>query len=180
MNTLQHRTYTEAEQKKILSSIVVLVDTREQVNGHITAFLDSKNIKHISKKLNSGDYSFMLSAIPELDVPETFFDNEIIIERKASLEELSQNLAQNRDRFENEFLRCNARKFLLIENGSYSDILEGRYRTEMKSNSYFASLLTFQTRHKLETVFIPPKHSGQWIYGTCYYFLREKLKEWNV
>lgn len=52
--------YTETEQKKILSSIIILVDTQEKVNGHITEYFDKHKIGYKKRSLESGDYSFML------------------------------------------------------------------------------------------------------------------------
>ena len=37
---------------------------------------------------------------------DIFFHRDIVVERKASLEELSGNLAQERERFEKEFLKA--------------------------------------------------------------------------
>lgn len=175
---LNHYHYTDKETKEILKSLVILCDSREQKNRHILEWFDKKSIVHIEYTLNFGDYSFMLPAGSVDDSRRNiYFDRQIIIERKNSLEELSQNLAQNRQRFEDEMLRAgNCRKILMVESGSFDDILNNRYKTELSPASYFGSLLTFSQRYGLETVFIKPEHAGQFIYGVMYYFLREMLK----
>ena len=38
--------YTEAEEKELLSSIVILVDTKEKVNNHITDYFDTHGIPY--------------------------------------------------------------------------------------------------------------------------------------
>ena len=38
--------YTEAEEKELLSSIVILVDTKEKVNNHITDYFDAHGIPY--------------------------------------------------------------------------------------------------------------------------------------
>lgn len=52
--------YTDSELKALLSSMIVLVDTREQINEHVTAYFDKKKIAYTSMKLDTGDYSAML------------------------------------------------------------------------------------------------------------------------
>jgi hypothetical protein len=175
---LNHYHYTEKEAKEILKSLVILCDSRENQNHHILDWFDKKSIAHIETKLDFGDYSFMLPAGSVDDSRRNiYFDRQIIIERKASLEELSNNLSHDRQRFEDEMLRAgNCRKILMIESGSLDDIINGNYKTELSPISYFGSLLTFSQRYGLETVFIKPEHAGQFIYGTMYYYLREMIK----
>ena len=60
--------YTNSEIKSIIKSMVILCDTREQKNGHITAAFDNAGIRHESRTLNTGDYTVMLPALPEYDL----------------------------------------------------------------------------------------------------------------
>ena len=81
--------FTESEQKELIKSIGILVDTRELYNQHITDWFDKKEIKWRSKALKQGDYSFYIPANDNLNIPrDIYYDKEIVIERKASLEEL--------------------------------------------------------------------------------------------
>jgi ERCC4-type nuclease len=170
--------YSDSEIKKILQNIVIIVDTREQKNKHITDYFVKHNIKYINRTLQFADYSFMLPAMPEYGISrDIYFDNQIVAERKAHLEELSQNLAQKREQFENEWLRSkDCKKFLIIEKGCYDDIICGNYDTEYKAESYFASLLSFSHRYNLRVVFLKPVNTGKFIYAQFYYYLREMLK----
>lgn len=165
MHTNYH--YTEAEQKQLLKSMVILVDTRENVNDHIISYFGARGIAFKSCKLDSGDYSVMLPAAPDLGiVRDMYFDRQVMIERKANLTELSGNLAQYRDRFEDEFYRMpGARKYLVIEDGSYGDIFDKRYKTDLNSAAFIASLLAFQCRFGLNVSFVPREHSGKFIHG---------------
>ena len=89
---------------ELISSIVILIDTREQKSNHITDYFDRKNIAYKKKALKFGDYSFMLPANESLSIPrDLYFTNSCVIERKASLEEISGNLTNGRDRFENTY-----------------------------------------------------------------------------
>ena len=89
--------YSDKQEKQILKSIVILVDTREQKNSHITSWFDAKGVKWKSKKLDFGDYSFYIPANEEMDKPrDLMFTDEIAIERKAHLDELAGNLSERR------------------------------------------------------------------------------------
>lgn len=170
--------FTEKEKNELLASIVILCDSNEQENKHILNYLDKKQIPHKKHNFDFADYSFMIPKNENLGIFRDLYFNKIFaVERKAHIEELSGNLGDGRTQFENEFLRAkDCRKILLIENGCVEDIIMGRYNTEYKPVSYFASLLSFQHRFNLDINFITQTSSGHYIYKTCYYFLREYLK----
>ena len=157
---------------KQLENIKIIVDTREKENKNILQYLSNKNIPYIRRKLDFGDYSYMIDDLS--------YENEFSIERKMSLTELSGNIAQYRDRFERELQRAkesNAKLILLVENGSYDDILQHNYKTDLKEKSYIASLFSFTHRYGLDINFIERKYAGLFIYHACYYHARERLKE---
>ena len=163
--------YTDAEIKNKLKELVVIVDTREQVNGHLIAWLDQHHIQHKSRALETGDYSVMLG--------DTTFEDEVAFERKANLDEIAGNFTTGRERFEREMIRAKAngiKVFLIVENASWSDILLHNYRSELKPKSFFATLLSWQARFNLTIVFCKPSETGQILYGTLYYWARERLK----
>lgn len=170
--------YTDTELKQLLQSMVILIDTREQENGHITSYFDKQKIAYDSRKLDFGDYSLMLPASPAHGiVRDTYFVNGIAIERKASLEELSGNLTQERARFESELIRASkARLLLLIENASYADIIGHKYRTQYEPKAFLAALKTYEVRYGLSLNFVAAVCAGNYIYHTFYYYLREYLK----
>lgn len=162
----------------MLGSIGILIDTREKVNKNITNWLDQKHIPYKKKKLDNCDYSFYIPADQQLNIErELRFDKEIAIERKASLDELAGNLTQHRTRFEEEMATFNGKKYLLIENSTYNDIINGNYRSDYSPKSYLATLHAFNHRYNLEVVFMPDSsQSALWIYSTFIYWLREKIK----
>ena len=95
--------YTDSEEKELLDSIVILVDTREKVNDHITGYFDKHDIPYKKKALKNGDYSFFVPQNEKLGIfRDTYFHDDIFVERKASLEELSGNLSTKRADFEEE------------------------------------------------------------------------------
>lgn len=170
--------YTDKELEQLVKSIVILVDTREKQNAHIIEWLDKKKIPHRSKALSNGDYSFYVPANPDLNIDrDLYFDHEIMIERKGSLEELSGNFSQQRARFEEEMATYSGLKYLLVENANYQDVVDGKYDTKFSNKAYLASLHTFNQRYGLQLMFMPdPSYSGWFLYGVFTYYLKHKLR----
>lgn len=164
--------------KRLTKSMIVLVDSREKKNSHILDYLKKQKIAYQVEKLEYGDYSFMIPAVAAGE--DIYFHKDIIIERKASLEELSGNLAQKRQQFETEFLKAksdNCKSYLMVEApGGYSDIIGHKYRTEFTPAAYMASLKTFEHRFDANIQFISPEYAGYYIVSTFQYYAREILK----
>ncbi|MBN4074753.1 MAG: hypothetical protein COA82_12610 [Alkaliphilus sp.] len=179
MSILQYR-YTDTELTQILDSMIIITDSREKKNDHILNYLQKKGIKTKVRKLDYGDYSFLVPANPELGIMRDLsFATTISIERKASLEELSRNLAQDRARFEAELIRAKGKDckfFLMIEDSNYSDIVNHKYKTDYKPKSYVASIITLSLRYNFNINFITKQCAGNYIYHTFYYYLRNYLK----
>ena len=171
--------YTDKQVDALIKAMTVLVDTREKANEHIIEYFEKKGIKYKSKALESGDYSVMLPENAELGftLPQTLnkpIDGGLFIERKNSLEELAGNLGRFRDRFEAELQRMkNAEKHLIIESGSWADIMTGQYNANVGAKAYYNSLLTFISRYNLHIHFTTPTYSGCLIKGIC----ENKIKE---
>lgn len=69
------------------------------------------------------------------------------------------------------------KKYLLIENANYQDIINNKYDTKFSNKAYLASLHTFNHRYNLQLMFMPdPKYSGYYLYGVFTYYLRQKLR----
>lgn len=170
--------YTDKELQILLKSIVVIVDSRENENSHITKWFNEKKIQYITQKIESGDYSFYLPAAPELGiVRDLYFTDRISIERKNSLEELSGTFS-TRDRFESELLRAKNKLFILMveESQGYEKIINHKYNTQYNEKSFLATLFTFRHRYGMDINFIDKRYSGLFIYQQMYYYLREFLK----
>lgn len=164
--------------KNLIKQMVILVDSREQKNGHILDYFKKQGISYQVTKLDYGDYSFMLPAAAAGH--DIYFHRDCVVERKGSLEELSGNFAQGRDRFEAEFLRAGndgAKTYLMVEApGGYSDIIGHKYRTELKPAAFMASLKTWEHRFGTNIQFIDSQYSGYYIAATFQYFAREILR----
>lgn len=153
--------YTDKEKDELIKSIVILIDTREKSNTHITEWFDKKGISWKSKKLDYGDYSVMLPKNESLSIPrDLYLDHDVVVERKGSLEEISSNLTKDRDRIEKEFSLAPKNKVLMIEDGSFDDIANGNYNTQYNKKSFMASLFTFWFRYDIPIFFMPNKESS--------------------
>lgn len=175
---LKHYKYTDKEKAQLLKSIVILVDTRENKNQHILDWFDRKEVPYKKKALENGDYSFYIPKNVELNIErDLYFDKEIMIERKNSVDELAGNFTKNRTRFEEELATYSGKKYLLIENSDYTNIIKGNYRSEYASKSYLATLHTFNHRYNIEVVFMQQnQYSALWIYMTFLYWIRERIR----
>lgn len=170
--------YTDKEKDEIIKSLTILIDTREKKCEHITTYFDKAKIKYKTKALPYGDYSFMIPKNEELDIPrDLLFYNDIIIERKGSLEELSGNLTKERDRLEKELALAPPRKVLVVEGAGYDDMVKGNYNTQYNNKSYWASIHSIWHKYDIPVIFMPdPAYTGFFIRGYFTYYLKNYLR----
>lgn len=171
--------YTETELKKLLDTLTIVVDTRENVNDHILRYLHEKKIPHVNKKLDTGDYSAMIPKNPELGIMRDIY-LEAFVERKNSVNEITGNLQKDtRKAFENELIRSQGKSFLFIceELDGYKKIVTGDYRSRYNPKALLGTLLSFQIRYGFRIEYIDKKFSGNYIYHHLYHYAREYLKK---
>lgn len=174
--------YTDAEIKKIIDNTTIIVDTREQKNEHIIYYLDKKSIKWCNQKLDYGDYSIKINANEETPFKRDYYLTDFIsIERKANLNELSNNLTHNREQFHSEFRRSKGYMYLLIENTVYEDIELHNYNTQFIPKAFRASLSALEHRYNIHVHYQQDTYySGYWIYNTLITAVRELLKQGRI
>ena len=161
--------WTEAALVEKLRELTIIVDSREQ-QQHVKQYFDRKNVETIVRKLDVGDYSAQIG--------DMTLESDIAIERKHSIDELAGNLGQDRNRFEREFLRAKAngtKIFLVVENGSYSDIYLHNYRSQLPPKALMASLMSWQVRFNITIIFCEPENTPRLIHQILYYAAREQL-----
>lgn len=163
---------TETELKKELKdNLTIICDTREQVNGHILDWFQKQKIPFVERGLNTGDYSVMWR--------DQSFEDEVLIERKANLDEIAGNFTVGRERFEREFTRAkaqNTKVFLVVENASWTDVLLGNYRSKLNPKSFLSSFLSWQAEYNITIIFCKPSETPRLIHGILYYWVRNRLK----
>lgn len=164
------RRLTDKEILDQMRQMAVVIDTREQVNGHITKYLTEKDVSVINRKLDIGDYACQIGDLS--------FERDFVIERKRNLDELCGNLTSDRDRFEREFIRSKAygtKVFLLIEDATWDDVFLGNYRSKMTPKALRASLMAWQAQFNITVIFCRHEHSPQMIHELLMYSARKEL-----
>lgn len=175
---IQNFKYTDKELDELVNSMVILIDTREHKVDHIIESFEKNNIAYKKKALDYGDYSFLIPANEKLSIPRDLsFATNVVVERKASLEEISGNLTKERDRFEKELCLAPKTKVLLIENANYSDVATGNYQTQYNKKSFLASLHSFWFKYNIPIMFMPDnKYSALFIKKYFEYYLKNYLR----
>lgn len=170
-----------AEIESCLASFRVLVDTREQPSARARRRYADFGCPAVRRKLEYGDYTY------EFDLPsgESIYpDNEkvnpiVCIERKMDLDELAMCLTSQRNRFRAEMERATeagCRIYLLIENASWENLMNGRYKSKMHPNAFKASVTAWTARYKLVPIFCKAETSGLLIKEILYRELKERLE----
>ena len=158
--------------------MVIVCDTREQKNQHITNYFDSKHVPWKSMKLEYGDYSFYVPKNENLGIPrDIYFDKELTIERKANLDEFASNIVKDRSRIKKELALAPPNKILVIENATYGDMINGNYMSQYSAKSYYGTVHSFWHEFGMPFIFIEDKkYTGVFIRGYCQYYLKEIIK----
>lgn len=197
--------FTDTEIKKLLKNIVVLVDTKEQQNDWITDYFKKHKINFKSQNLKEGDYSAFIKKNEETEKilasigihRDLYFTDDILIERKAHLDELAGNLStkkeivehgkiirkevRERERFKFELTRirnCAAKLFLFVEDpDGHRNIRKGNYRSEYTPKSFMGSLKSAEAEFTFTTHYLNKLVMGSEIYLTIYYEIRNMFKK---
>lgn len=174
--------------EKILNTMVILVDTREQETEEAYIRWMSFGLPYERQYINPGDYSAKVT-LP--DGESLNFKNKIVIERKMSLNEVCSNFGKYRQRFTREFntAKKNGTKiYLLIEGGSWENVLKGnyvnnekdkKYQSKMLPQSLFASLTTWMARYDCNVIFCQPETTPKIIPEILKREAKEILLNWG-
>ena len=148
------------EQKEVLKTFEILVDTREQD----TVKKAEKGMKNLvfhtrKKTLSYGDYTYNLI----LPNGTKLYDNSetispiCAVERKMNLDELAGCFTRSRQRFQREFERAldnHCRIYLLCENSNWENLLNGKYRSKFHPKAFAASTIAWMIRYNLNVTFL--------------------------
>ncbi|EES48683.1 ERCC4 domain-containing protein [Clostridium botulinum] len=127
--------FTDKEMKKILDNMTVVVDSREQNNQHILDFFNKKKIPYKTVKNDFGDYTAMIpkDTIGQFTT-DIYFDRDIAIERKNSIDEIAGNLKEDAARLKKELAHMNKydiKYFFFVEDKDFHENLRnGNYRSQ--------------------------------------------------
>lgn len=155
------RTYHPTEIEQILSTLVLLVDTREQPNKRAERRYAQTGLPIRRQKLDFGDYS---CAATGLNGEEISLANRVVIERKMSTDELCMCFCRERERFKREMLRAKesgAAVYLLIENSSLDSMYAHKYRSAMHENALVGSLFDWMLKFGITPLFVSEERTGK-------------------
>lgn len=154
--------------------MVIIVDTREQVNGKLVERLTSIGHPYRREALKSADY------MVEYQTPEgSTVRLPVAIERKMSLDELASCLTGQRDRFQRELERLKAdgtKTYLLVEKATWEDIYNGKYRSRMAPAAFIGSLIWWAVHYDLRIIFCKVGTSGRLIGDIFKYEVSEEVR----
>lgn len=157
----------------------IIIDTREKEIDHIIKAFEKNNVPYEKRSLPIGDYI--------VEGPSGYVPN-VVIERKASIDELIANLLDKstvdengNNRFTRELIRAkkaNKKFILLIEDEKfYINLLTGNYRSKVNPRAAKGMIMSLQAKYpNLSIMPIEKKLVGSYIHSVLYYALREDLK----
>ena len=126
-------------------------------------------VKEIFTQLQSTNSKLEKQKIIKDNADNQQFTDTACIERKNSVSEIAGNFCEKDDRFLKELNRminipnC----YILIENDSLQDVIDGNYKSKLNSLSLLRSLLTTQKRSGFYLYFVKSESMGQMIYEIC-------------
>lgn len=178
---------THFEIENTLKTITILVDTREKPTEEYQRRLRDMECDYKTEALPYGDYSCKVS-LPNEETLD--FSRKVVVERKQNFDEIIQNfldqdsIQMNADgiktnRFQREFLRASTdgcRVYLLIENASWENALNGKYRSRLHKNAFTAFLLAWMVRYRLIPIFCKAETTGKLIKEILYREVKEYLQ----
>lgn len=169
------------QQKEALKSFEILVDTREQNTKKSRKRYGSFGVPYSKATLEFGDYTynFMLPNGKKLHDISTTIKPLCAVERKMNLDELAGCFTHGRQRFQREFERATkngCRIYLICENASWENLLNGKYRSRFNSNAFAASATAWMIRYNMNVIFCKEETSGRLIKEILFRDLKERLE----
>lgn len=158
----------------------IIIDTREKQIDHIIKAFEKNDVKYERRALAIGDYI--------VESLEGYVPN-IVIERKASIDELVGNLLDTatkdengNNRFIRELIRAkkaNKKFILLIEDEKfYTNLVTGNYRSKVNPRAAKGMIMSLEAKYSnLSIVWMEKREVASYIHSILYYCLREDLKE---
>ena len=156
----------------------IIYDSREQ-DLFIPQILRKNGIQTIRRKLDTGDYAIQY---------KDGFRPPVVIERKASCDELIGNMLDHRkdtngnNRFIRELERAkeqDLKVYLLIQDKDYYlKLITGEYRSKVNPKAISGMIISLLAKYpNLHIIAVDKELSPSMVYKILYYELRENLKE---
>jgi ERCC4-type nuclease len=175
--------------RRSLESMVICVDTREQDTDKAQRRYSDFSCQYDRGKLEYGDYCFNFQYPNENWLHNQTCEEEkvypmVFIERKMNLDELCLCFGKERKRFQAEMERAKEHKakgYLLVENATWENAMNGKYRSQLNSQALISSMLAWSIRYNLQIIFCKAETTGKLIYEILHRELKEYLEnlEWG-
>ena len=145
--------------------MTILVDSREQRPFNFEH--ERYDVQIQPGTLITGDYSLR------------GLEDKVAVERK-SLPDLVQCLGRERERFERELLRGAALDaFAVVVEGSWSDLANGNFRSQLNPHAACQSTLAFMARYRLPFLFAGSRPAAEYVtWGFLRQYLEGARKRW--
>ena len=148
----------------MLNDFIILTDTRQQRENHITKTFDKQGIIHIRTGLPSADYM----ALRYEQGKGFYLDYSVLIDTKKDLLELCGNLTKDHDRLVREIdkgheLGCEEFVFIIGDTKikTIEDIKKwSSPHTQVKGYVLLKIMQTFKEHHNCKFVIVPKKEVG--------------------
>ena len=169
--------FTEKETKKILDNLTILVDTRENSNGHIIDFFNKKKIPYKVQKLDFGDYSCVIPrGTIDRFTSDIYFTNDFVVERKANLDEICGNLKDDASRLKKELAHLNKygiEFYIFLEDENYElNLRNANYRSQYDAFTLMQRIYKgIEAEYNTMVIPVPKSCMGSKIY----YFLQARV-----
>ena len=169
------------EQKEVLDSFEILVDTREQETQRARKRYELFGVPWKKATLDYGDYSYNATLPDGSKIHDTSHTVKpfCVVERKMALDELAECFTRGRQRFQREFERAldhNCRIYLICENANWENLLNGKYRSKFNANAFAASSIAWMVRYNMNVIFCKEETSGRLIKEILYLDLKERME----
>ena len=157
----------------------ILCDTREQKNDYILKAVEKNDVNYKKQKLDFGDYA--------IESDDGFRPN-LVIERKANLDELIGNIFEKCDegiscnRIHKEIIRCiscETRMIILIEDPEwYPKLLKGEFKSKANPRAVTGLIISLLAKYSyyLTIMSVDKKYTASFINNILKYELKEQLK----
>ena len=157
----------------------ILCDTREQKNDYILKAFEKNDVNYKKQKLDFGDYA--------IESDDGFRPN-LVIERKANLDELIGNIFEKCDegiscnRIHKEIIRCiscETRMIILIEDPEwYPKLLKGEFKSKANPRAVTGLIIYLLAKYSyyLTIMSVDKKYTASFINNILKYELKEQLK----
>lgn len=168
--------------EKVLETFQIVIDTREQSNKRAERRYLQFDVPYKKSALSVGDYCYdavLPSGKHIIECGTKAITPLTAIERKMDLNELvGCFVSKKKEQFKNELERAKiagTKMYLLVEDASWEDIYNHRYRSQMEPDTLLGYLIAYKVRYNMPIIFITAVNSGRLIEEILYRDLKERL-----